>query len=116
MTIRILRPLLLAAVLCACAFVPSGRAAAQTDTVSVEQDTIYEVRLSDGAVLYGRVTQQTPEELTLETQAGATVRVRRAQVVSISAMRGRMVDGQVWGEDPHATRLFFGPTARAIPK
>jgi hypothetical protein len=40
--------------------------------------------------------------------------VDRAQIASISLVRGRLVDGQVWPDDPHATRLFFGPTARAI--
>jgi hypothetical protein len=98
-------------------FVVPGRAAAQvTDTTTFARDTVYEVRLSDGSVLYGRVTGQSAEELALETPAGATVRLRRSQIVSLAPMRGRIVDGGVWGEDPHATRLFFGPTARAVPR
>ncbi|HEX2208697.1 MAG TPA: hypothetical protein VHG93_13505 [Longimicrobium sp.] len=116
MTLR-LRPLLLALLPLALAFaLPRAAAAQVADTVTVSADTVYEVRLSDGSVLYGRVMEQTAEELTLETQAGATVRLRRSQVVSIRPLRGRVVDGRVWGEDPHATRLFFGPTARAIPR
>lgn len=116
MTFRI-RPLLLAVLALALAFsLPRAAAAQGTDTVAVLADTVYEVRLSDGSVLYGRVTDQTAEELALETQAGATVRLRRSQVVSIRPLRGRVVEGQVWPEDPHATRLFFGPTARAIPQ
>jgi hypothetical protein len=112
-----LRRLLLAVLPLALAFAPPRPAAAQaTDSTAIAQDTILEVRLSDGSVLYGRVTEQSAEELTLQTQGGAVVRVRRDQIVSIEPLRGRVVDGQVWGDDPHATRLFFGPTARAVPK
>lgn len=86
------------------------------DTVAIAADSLYTIRLSDGSVLYGRVTGQTVETLTVETQSGATVRLRRDQLVSMTLLAGRVVNGQVWSDDPHATRLFFGPTARAIPK
>lgn len=115
MTFRI-RPLLWAALPLVLAFGAPRAAAAQTDTVAIAVDSLYTIRLSDGSVLYGRVTEETAEGLTLETQSGATVRLRRDQIVSIELVRGRVVDGQVWGDDPHATRLFFGPTARSIPK
>jgi hypothetical protein len=111
------RALLLLACLCAAACALPARAAAQEPAgASAAQDTVYEVRLADGSVLYGRVVEQTPEEVTVLTQGGATVRLRRAQVASITVMQGRVVNGRVWGDDPHATRLFFGPTARAIPQ
>lgn len=115
MTFR-LRPLLWAALPLALAFAAPRPAAAQVDTVAIALDSLYTIRLSDGSVLYGRVMAETADELTLVTQSGATVRLRRDQVVSITLLRGRVVNGQVWGDDPHATRLFFGPTARAIPK
>jgi hypothetical protein len=111
-----LRRLVLAALPLVLAFAAPRPAAAQTDTVAVAADTLYEVRLSDGSVLYGRVTEQSADELTLETQGGATIRLRRDQIVSIRPLRGRVVNGQVWGEDPHATRLFFAPTARGVRK
>lgn len=111
------RALLLLACLCAAACVLPARAAAQEPAgASAAQDSVYEVRLTDGSVLYGRVVEQTPEEVTILTQGGATVRLRRAQVASITVLQGRVVNGRVWGDDPHATRLFFGPTARAIPQ
>jgi hypothetical protein len=115
MTFR-LRPLLWAALPLVLAFVAPRPAAAQVDTVAIAADSLYTIRLSDGSVLYGRVTEQSAEGLTLETQSGATVRLRRDQIVSMELVRGRVVNGEVWGEDPHATRLFFGPTARAVPK
>lgn len=111
-----LRPLLLAVLPLALAFALPRSAAAQVDTVTAGADSLYTVHLTDGSVLYGRVTQQDADALTIETQGGATVRLRRDQIVSMQPLRGRLVNGQVWGEDPHATRLFFGPTARAIPQ
>jgi hypothetical protein len=115
MTLRLCR--LLPAVLpLALAFALPRTAAAQVDTVAVVADSLYTIRLSDGSVLYGRVTEQSADGLTVETQSGATVRLRRDQVVSMERLAGRVVNGQVWGDDPHGTRLFFGPTARAIPR
>ncbi|HYR11559.1 MAG TPA: hypothetical protein VEQ60_27500, partial [Longimicrobium sp.] len=88
-----LRRLVLAALPLALALAAPRPAAAQTDTVAVAADTLYEVRLSDGSVLYGRVTEQSADEVTLETQGGATIRLRRDQIVSIQPLRGRVVDG-----------------------
>lgn len=115
MTFR-LRPLLWAVFPALLAFAAPRPAAAQVDTVAIAADSLYTIRLSDGSVLYGRVTEQSADALTLETQSGATVRLRRDQIVSIEPVRGRLVDGAVWSEDPHGTRLFFAPTARAIPQ
>ena len=115
--IRDFRPLLLAALVCACAFALPARTAAQvSDTVAASADSLYTIRLTDGSVIYGRVVEEAQGSVTVLTQAGVTVRLERAQIESMTLMRGRLVDGQVWGEDPHATRLFFGPTARAIPQ
>lgn len=114
----LLRPLVLAAALLACALARPGAARAQvTDTtITAAADSIYEIRLRDGSVLIGRVVSDDGTNLTVQTQAGVTLTLRRDQVASITRVEGRMVDGELWGEDPHATRLFFAPTARAIPR
>lgn len=114
MTTRMLRPLLLAAILCACDAAFAGRAAAQTDTVSVEADTLYTVRLTDGSVIHGRIVEQSDQAVTVQTQAGLRVRLERGQIERITRLRGRVVAGRVWPRDPNQTRLFFGPTARAV--
>jgi hypothetical protein len=82
----------------------------------VAGDSLYEIRLTDGSSLIGRVVADDGEELVVETAAGARITLRRAQIRSMRLVRGRMVDGEMWLEDPHATRLFFGPTARAVPQ
>jgi hypothetical protein len=112
----LVRPLLIAAALLACAAVRPGAAAAQDTTTAVAADSIYEIRLRDGSVLIGRVLTDDGTTLTVQTEAGVNLSLRRDQVASITAIKGRMVNGEVWGDDPHATRLFFAPTARSIPQ
>jgi hypothetical protein len=114
---RFTRPLsALALALAAGATLPDRAAAQGTDTVAVAQDTLFEVRLTDGSVLYGRVVESTSERVVIRTQSGTMVTVERAQIASMQPARGRVVKGRVWREDPNATRLFFGPTGRAVGK
>ncbi|HEX6037459.1 hypothetical protein [Longimicrobium sp.] len=110
----IIRPLLLCAALLASALAPPHRASAQVPDSAAARDTLYEIRLTDGSVLYGHVTRNAGDEVEIVTQAGATVRLRRGQIASITATEARVVAGRVWPRDPNATRLFFGPTARAV--
>ncbi|HST57085.1 MAG TPA: hypothetical protein VLK84_00265 [Longimicrobium sp.] len=112
----LVRRALLAAVLLVCALARPGAAGAQVTDAAAAADTVYEIRLRDGSVLVGRIVADQGATLTVQTQAGLTVTLQREQVVSITERSGRVVDGQVWPQDPHATRLFFAPTARAIPK
>jgi hypothetical protein len=112
---RLVRPLFAVALaLAASAALPSRAAAQGTNTVAVAQDTLYEVRLTDGSVLYGRIVESTDQRVVIRTESGTMVTVERAQIASMQPTRGRVVQGRVWREDPNATRLFFGPTGRAV--
>ncbi|HEX5872618.1 MAG TPA: hypothetical protein VFY65_19445, partial [Longimicrobium sp.] len=113
MTLRI-RPLLWAVLTLALAFAPPRPAAAQADTVAASADSLYAIRLTDGSVLYGRILEDGGATLTVLTQAGVTVRLERRQIESITRVSARMVEGRVWPRDPNHTRLFFGPTGRAV--
>ena len=78
-------------------------------------DTVYEVRLQDGSVIFGRVASAEAQRIVLTTQAGVRVELDRAQIRSASPIRGTVQeDGAVWLEDPNTTRLFFGPTGRTL--
>jgi hypothetical protein len=115
LSISILRPLLLCAALLACALAgPRGAAAQVTDTTAAARDSLYEIRLTDGSVLYARITEDGADEVVVVTQAGATVRLLRGQIASMTPLEARVVAGRVWPNDPNTTRLFFGPTARAV--
>jgi hypothetical protein len=97
--------------LCLMGGLVSGSAAAQAPAPS---DTIYEVRLADGSSFIGRVVNETPDLITIETQAGVRLEVRREQIRTMRAARGRIVGGQFWRDDPNTSRLFFAPTGRSI--
>lgn len=79
-------------------------------------DTVREIRLTDGSVVYGRIVSVEADRVVIETEAGARIEVERAQIRSVQPVRGRVVRGEVWTEDPTATRLFFAPTGRALSR
>jgi hypothetical protein len=90
------------------------RAQAQGTTPVAVSDTVVEVRLSDGSVLFGRVIAAEGTRITIASESGARIELDRAQIALIKPTASRLVNGQRWNEDPNATRLFFGPTGRAI--
>lgn len=91
--------------------------AAQAPSVAATpRDTITEVRLKDGSVLYGRITEESAERVVLITSAGVRLELQRAQIESMRLTTGRAVDGAFWVEDPNGTRLFFTSTARPLRK
>ncbi len=103
--------------------VPLSTLQAQQPTVTanaaataVPRDTVVEVRLRDGSVLYGRVVEESPERIVFVTVAGVRLELPRAQVESIRVSSGRAVEGGFWAEDPNSTRLFFTSTARPLRK
>jgi hypothetical protein len=93
-----------------------ARPAAAQDSLRVLADTgrVQVLRLSDGSVLVGRVTQLRADSVAIRTAAGE-VTVARAAVRSVrerpaSSMRG----GEYWPEDPNATRYLFAPSAQML--
>jgi len=91
-------------------------AASPAAAKAAPQDTVVEVRLRDGSVLYGRVVEETPERIVLVTVNGVRLELPRAQVESMRVSAGRAVEGAFWAEDPNSTRLFFTSTARPLKK
>lgn len=110
------RPL---ALLCAIAgaLAMPARAQAQTPATPPEvvaSDTLREIRMADGSVLFARVESVEADRVTLVTQAGVRLQVDRAQIRSLRAARGQVRNGEVWRDDPTGTRLFFAPTGRNL--
>jgi hypothetical protein len=75
-----------------------------------------ELLLKDGSRLYGAVERETNDEIVFRTQAGAVVTVRREDIARLRRVEGSIVGAEFWRADPNATRLFFAPTGRALPK
>lgn len=77
-------------------------------------DTLLEIRLTDGSVLFGRIVTIDGDRVTIATESGGRIEVARSSLTSARPTRARLVGGERWDADPNGTRLFFGPTARAV--
>jgi hypothetical protein len=77
---------------------------------------LQELVLRDGSVLYGRIESVGDDTLVFRTLGRATLTVSRADVAALRLARGRVRGTEFIPADANATRLFFGPTGRALPK
>lgn len=84
---------------------------AQTDTSKVQR-----VTLSDGSELIGRIVSDSTNEIVFRTSSGIKIEIDRTSIKEIKIIEGKWVEGQFMREDPNRTRLFFAPTARALPQ
>jgi hypothetical protein len=88
------------------------------DSLRVLSDTtrVQVLRLSDGSVVVGRVTEVRGDSAVVRTQVGqltiARSAVRSIRVRPADSMRG----GEYWPEDPNETRHFFAPNARMLER
>ena len=94
-----------------------GGAGGSTVTVEVPPDgVVQELELADGSRFYGRVEKTEGERVVFRTASGVRVELTRDEVASLRQVRGRVREGDFRPEDPNRTRLFFGPTARSLPR
>ncbi len=75
-----------------------------------------EIQLRDGTTAIGRVEAVDGERVTFRTLSGATLAIDAAEIASLTTIDGRQEGGQFWKDDPNPTRLFFGPTGRALER
>lgn len=89
--------------------------------VAAAQDTpptppTYELKLTDGSRLYGTIEGVDEQTISFRTISGTLITPARRDIVSLDPVTGLVRDGEFLPEDPNRTRLFFGPTGRALPK
>lgn len=82
------------------------------DSLRVNDTTlVYRLVLSDGSKVVGQITMLSADSVGIRSAAATTTiarrSVREARAYPLSAMR----NGELWPENPHATRLLFSPTA-----
>jgi hypothetical protein len=77
--------------------------------------TVQEVTLVGGATFVGRVVD-AGDPVRFELASGDVLELRRERILCLRAIEGQIHEGQYWSPDPNATRLFFGPTGRALPR
>jgi hypothetical protein len=89
---------------------------AATQLVITPANVTDELVLRDGTRAYGRVESVDSGVVTFITTAGAAIQVQAAEIVTIHPVSGRVVAGEFRRADPNPTRLFFGPTGRALKR
>jgi hypothetical protein len=80
------------------------------------EQPLFEVVLVDGTVLIGSIQEQSETTLVLVTLAGVTFELQRADIRSVAAASGSVVNSQFWRADPSSTRLFFTTTGRSLSR
>ena len=79
-------------------------------------ETVYEIQLGDGSVLFASIVELDEEQVVLVTVSGVRLEVDRSQLREIAPARGRVEGGEFWSEDPGGTRLFFTATGRSLAR
>lgn len=77
---------------------------------------VFELVLRDGSRVFGTVERETDQEVVFRTSAGSTVNARRADIVRLRRVKGRVDNGEFLRTDEHRSRLFFAPTGRALER
>jgi hypothetical protein len=91
-------------------------AVAQTIVDDDQGVVTHELRLRDGSRAYGRIVSDADDQVVFRTASGVAITATRDQIVSLKKVDGVLKSGEFMPADPNNTRLFFGPTGRALPK
>lgn len=96
---------------------PTTPLAAQVEVEALTPgEDLYEIRLTDGSVLFARITAVEGETIGLVTLAGVRIEVERSQIRVARRADGRVVEGEFWRDDPNSSHLFFTATGRTLRK
>ena len=115
-TFAVRTPLVCASILLAAALLPSLARSQTPPDLPPPSDTLYEIRLVDGSLIFARITELDQERAVLTTVGGVRIELDRPQIQQLRPARGRVVDGEFWNEDPGGTRLFFTATRRSLSR
>ena len=86
----------------------------QVPEIPAPSDTVYEIRLGDGTLIFARIAAVDGERVEFATVDGGRIEVDRDQVHELRPARGRVVGSGFWHEDPVGNRLIVTPTGRAL--
>ena len=73
------------------------------------------VSLHDGSLLIGKLSQETPDTLTLDTTIGQ-IKIGRIDIKTLDRVAAKEIRGGYLAGDPMRTRAFVFPTAATLPK
>jgi hypothetical protein len=79
-----------------------------------DSSAIQRLATRDGSQVYGRVETIGDDSIEFRTIDGGLLTIEVADLVELRVVEGRVVNEEVRLRDPHASRLFIGPTARSL--
>ncbi|MGY6742060.1 MAG: hypothetical protein ACXIUQ_04925 [Cecembia sp.] len=89
-----------------------------TVTIAQEvQDEIltYRIKTKDGNEFIGQIILEDEEKIVLETEKFGEISIRKSDIQSRTLLSSsQVVNGQLWFENPQATRYFFSPNGYGI--
>lgn len=94
----------------------AAQSASHSVPIVAAPGVVQELELRDGSRLYGRVESVSAETFVFRLVTGTPIEVLRADVTSLRVAQGDLDGTRFWPADPNATRLFFAPTGRALPR
>ncbi len=92
-------------------FITTSIAFAQSDSTQVR---INRIELTDGSILIGEILSEDDISIRFKTKSGTELTIKKAQIKKREVISGKMVQGELWQNDPNYTRLLFTPTGRAL--
>jgi hypothetical protein len=92
-------------------FMTTGITFSQKDSSQVQ---ISRIELTDGSVLVGKILSEDDVSIRFKTQSGTELTIKKNQIKKREEVSGKMVQGELWLNDPNHSRLLFAPTGRAL--
>jgi hypothetical protein len=88
--------------------------AAQLQQSDTTISVITRLELEDGSSLIGHVVQEEAGTLKMVTLSGLEVTIPLHKVVRREIIKGEIIEGKFWPDDPNSTRLLFAPTGKPL--
>lgn len=92
-------------------FMTTSIALSQNDSTQVQ---INRIELTDGSILVGKILSEDDVSVRFKTQSGTELTIKKDQIKKREVISGKMVQGELWRNDPNQTRLLFAPTGKAL--
>ena len=87
------------------------------EPVLTNEETIWRIVTNDGFDFVGKITGKTDSKIELKTEKFGTVTIQRLTINSMNIVtHDQLVDGEVWFENPQASRYFYSPNGYGMKK
>lgn len=80
-----------------------------------DEPSIYRIKTKDGNEYIGEILFEDDDKIILQTEKLGEITIQKIHILSREQVNlSRMVDGELWFENPQNTRYFFSPNGYGI--